>query len=110
MDQFSLSMRSVIELDRARNHGHDCVIKQDDIKRVEAQMVSAIGRFMPGFEGIIQRFCKAVGVVTRPPKFRVKDLPADLRRDVGLETEGHLGGGREISSKRLLDLMRSGPM
>ncbi|QRF53757.1 hypothetical protein D4A92_21035 [Rhizobium rosettiformans] len=108
MDQLSLSMESVIELDRARNRGHDCVIKQDDIKRVEAEMVSAIGRFMPRSEGIKQWLRGVFSPGKRRRRFSVDELPEDLRRDVGLEAEADMQRGIEASQRRLLDRMRLG--
>jgi hypothetical protein len=41
---------------------------------------------------------------------RLQDLPADLRRDIGLEMEDDALLGRELAGQRLLDLTRPGMM
>ncbi len=73
-------------------------------------MVSAIGRLMPNFEGILQRFFKAVPPGQGARRLDVEDLPDDLRRDVGLEIAEAVWRVREQSERRLLDLTRPGLM
>jgi hypothetical protein len=73
-------------------------------------MVSAIGRLMPDFVGILQRFCKAVLPGQGARRLVVCDLPDDLRRDVGLEMVEDVWHAREQPERRLLDLTRPGQM
>ena len=72
-------------------------------------MVSAIGRFMPGSEGIKQWLRAVFSPGKRRRRFSVEELPEDLRRDVGLEAESDLHP-MEVSQRRLLDRMRFGSM
>jgi hypothetical protein len=76
--------------------------------RVEAEMVSAIGRFMPGSEGIKQWLRETLSRRKRRRRFSVNALPDDLRRDVGLEAKGDMQRRLEESHRLLLDRMRSG--
>lgn len=73
-------------------------------------MVSAIGRLMPNFEGILQRLRKAAPPGQGARRLDVEDLPDDLRRDVGLEMAEDVWRAGERSTRRLLDLTRSGLM
>ncbi len=73
-------------------------------------MVSAIGRLMPNFEGILQRLRKAVPPGQGARRLDVEDLPDDLRRDVGLEMVEDVWHARERSERLLLDLTRPGLM
>lgn len=73
-------------------------------------MVSAIGRLVPNFEGILQRLRKAEPPGQRARRLDVEDLPDDLRRDVGLEMAEDFWHARERSTRRLLDLSRGGPL
>lgn len=70
-------------------------------------MVSAIGRFMPGSEGIKQWLRALFSPGKRRRRFSVDALPEDLRRDVGLETEGDMQRRLDQSHRLLLDRMRS---
>ena len=81
-----------------------------DITSVEAEMISAIGRSVPRSMGILQWLRQAFRWGKRPRLLRVDDLPEDLRRDVGLETESHDRRAREIAGRRLLDATRPGIM
>lgn len=71
-------------------------------------MVSAIGRLMPHFEGILQRFYKVVPPGQGARRLDVEDLPDDLRRDLGLEAAEAVWRVRERSERRLLDRSRGG--
>lgn len=71
-------------------------------------MVSAIGRFMPGSEGIKQWLRAVFSPGKRRRRFSVDALPEDLRRDVGLESKGDMQRRLEESHRLLLDRMRSG--
>lgn len=73
-------------------------------------MVSAIGRLMPGFEGILQRLRKSVTPGQGARRLNVDDLPDDLCRDVGLEMAENRWRARERFERRLLDLSRGGPL
>jgi len=59
---------------------------KNDIKRVEAKMVSAIGRLVPVTEGIETWFRDRL-LAGRTRRTRLEDLPPDLRRDIGLASE-----------------------
>jgi len=83
---------------------------RNEFMRVEAKMVSAIGRFMPGSEGIQHWLREVFSLQKRRRRFSVDELPEDLRRDVGLEAESDLQRGMEASQRRLLDRMRLGSM
>lgn len=71
-------------------------------------MVSAIGRFMPGSEGIKHWLRETVLRANRRRRVAVDELPENLRRDVGLEAVSDLQRGMETSQRRLLDRMRLG--
>lgn len=73
-------------------------------------MVSAIGRLIPNFEGILQRFRKTVPPEQGACRLDVEDLPDDLRRDVGLEVAEDVWRAGERSKRRLLDLTRPGAL
>jgi hypothetical protein len=77
---------------------------------VEAEMISAIGRLTPIFEGILQWLREAFPRGRGPWRMRLQGLPSDLRRDIGLEIEVDALRGRELAGQRLLDLTRPGVM
>ena len=84
--------------------------ERNEFMYVEAEMMSAIGRFMPGSEGIQHWLREVFSLQKRRRRFSVDELPEDLRRDVGLEAESDLQRGMEASQRRLLDRMRLGSM
>jgi len=73
-------------------------------------MVSAIGRLMPNFEGILQRLRKAAPPGQGARRLDVEDLPDDLCRDVGLEMAEDVWRAGERSERRLLDRSLGGPL
>ncbi|MGQ2967912.1 MAG: hypothetical protein ACT6RF_04120 [Allorhizobium sp.] len=73
-------------------------------------MISATERLTPKSWGILQWLWEAFRWGSGPRRLRPQDLPADLRRDIGLEMEDHVLRGRELAAQRLLDLTRPGVM
>lgn len=73
-------------------------------------MISATERFTPKSWGILQWLREVFRWAKGPRRLRLQDLPADLRRDIGLEMEDDAWRGRELAGQRLLDLTRPGLM
>ena len=82
----------------------------NEFMHVEAEMMSAVGRFMPGSEGIQHWLRETLLRANRRRRVTVDELPENLRRDVGLEAASDLQRGMETSQRRLLDRMRLGSM
>lgn len=73
-------------------------------------MISATERLTPKSWGILQWLREAFQWGKVPRRLRLQDLPADLRRDIGLEMEDDALRDRELAGQRLLDLTRPGVM
>ena len=73
-------------------------------------MISATERLTLKSSGILRWLRDALRGSGGPRRLRVQDLPADLRRDIGLEMEDDVLCGRELAGQRLLDLTRPGVM
>lgn len=73
-------------------------------------MISATERLTPKSWGILQWLREAFRWGSAPRRLRLQDLPADLRRDIGLEMEDDALRGRELAGQRLLGLTRPGVM
>lgn len=73
-------------------------------------MISATERLTPKSWGILQWLRDAFRGSRGPRRLCLQDLPADLRHDIGLETEDDVLCGRELAAQRLLDLTRPGVM
>lgn len=73
-------------------------------------MISATERLNAKSWGILQWLRDAFQWGRGPRRLRLQDLPADLRRDIGLEMEDDALRSGELAGQRLLDLTRPGVM
>jgi len=73
-------------------------------------MISATERLTSKSGGILQWLREAFQWGRGPRRLHLQDLPADLRRDIGLEVENDALRRRELVGQRLLDLTRPGVM
>lgn len=73
-------------------------------------MISATERLTSKSWGILQWLWQAFRWGKGPRRLRLQDLPADLRRDIGLEMEDDAVRSGELAGQRLLDLTRPGVM